>query len=195
MYYRSVSTPPDRRFRPSRRRVLAGVATGAALALAGCTGGSEPPDPVTLTSEDTCDVCGMVITAHPGPNAESFYPDHRPNDHDNPARFCSAWEAFQFDYEHDWERSAFYVTDYSSVDYEITEETGDLLISSHPDASAFAPAEDVTFVVASEVKGAMGGDLIPFTVQADAESFRDSHGGELMSLDEVTPEAIGQLGN
>lgn len=181
-----------------RRHVLAG---GAALAtaLAGCslTGSEQAPDPIALTTDHQCDVCGMVIPNHPGPVAEIFYADEEPSDHDNPARFCSAWEAFQYNFERldrGWTVAAFYVTDYSAVDYEIMETEGDTLITSHPEADAFVDAEDVTFVVGSEVKGAMGQDLIPFSDREDAESFQDDYDGQLAGFDEVTRETVDQLG-
>jgi len=186
---------------PGRRRVLAGTGLLLGLGLAGCLGdggdGGAVPDPVTLTQADECDVCGMVIPNHPGPTTETFYADQQPSGHDNPARFDSTWEAFQYDFEREnqgWERQAMYVTDYSSVDYEITEDGGDLLISTHPEAEAFAPAGEVTFVVGSEVIGAMGKDLVAFTDDGDAEAFQADHGGELLALDEVTPSVIAGLG-
>jgi len=189
---------------PSRRAVLLGGA-GLAVGLAGCLGddgsdGSDAaaPDPVTLTQTDQCDVCGMVIPNHPGPVAEIFYADRQPSGHDNPAHFCSTWEAFSYDFERrdrDWERTAFYVTDYSDVDYDLVTDAGDTLISTHVDASAFASATAVTFVVGSEIKGAMGRDLIGFSDPGEAEQFRSDHGGELATFDEITEATIGQLAN
>jgi nitrous oxide reductase accessory protein NosL len=180
-----------------RRRILASVGGALAVGLAGCSGdGGEAPDPVTLTTEDACDVCGMVIPNHPGPSTEIFYRDEQPSGHDNPARFDSTWEAFQYHFERadrGWTASAFYVTDYSAVDYTVSTAGGDRLISTHPEASAFVEAEDVTFVVGSEVKGAMGRDLVAFSERADAESFADEYGGSLASFDDVTPETIAQL--
>lgn len=176
-----------------RRQVLLG-GTAVLAALAGCgSGDGDAPDPVTLTTDDSCEVCGMVVPNHPGPSAEVFYRGERPSGHDNPARFCSAWEAFQYDFDRDWTVEAFYVTDYSSVEWSLTEAGGDRLISTHPEASAFADAETVTLVVGSEVKGAMGRDLIGFSERADAQSFRDDHGGSLSAFDDVTPETIAQL--
>jgi len=183
----------------SRRTLLTGAATLVVGATAGCLGGGdggETPAAVTLTDDDTCDVCGMVIPQHPGPTAEIFY-DRDPSGHPNPARFDSTWEAFQYDFERrdrGWTRRAFYVTDYSAVDYELFSEGGDTFVSTHTEAEAFAAAESVTFVVDSEVIGAMGRDLIGFGDRADAESFRAEHGGSLVGLDDVTPEMIAQLG-
>ncbi|QLH79000.1 nitrous oxide reductase accessory protein NosL [Halosimplex rubrum] len=182
-----------------RRRPLlvSGAAALAALAGCGSSDSGDAPEPVDLTTEDRCDVCGMVIPNHPGPSAEIFYADNRPSGHDDPARFDSTWEAFQYDFERNdrgWDREAFYVTDYSEVDYSVTEEGGDSVVSTHPDAGAFADAESVTFVVGSEVKGAMGRDLIAFSEGSDAEAFADEHGGSLAALGDVTPETIAQLG-
>jgi nitrous oxide reductase accessory protein NosL len=181
------------------RRPLLAAGAGALAALAGCggRGDGEPPDPITLTEEHACDVCGMVVPRHPGPSAEVFYAGERPSGHDNPARFDSTWEAFRYDFDRQdrgWTRQAFYVTDYSAVDYTLTPEGDDLLISTHPEAEAFVDAADVTFVVASEVIGAMGTDLIAFSDRDEAESFRAEHGGELATFDQVTPTMISQLG-
>ncbi|MGQ4557012.1 nitrous oxide reductase accessory protein NosL [Halobellus sp. GM3] len=184
-----------------RRFLLAGAGTAAA-SVAGCLGGSgggdgDAPAAVTVPEDATCDVCGMVIRQHPGPTAEIFYADREPEDHENPARFDSTWEAYQYEFERDdegWEDVAFYVTDYSAVEYEVFEDGGDTLITRHYEASMFAPAADVTYVVDSEVKGTMGRDLIGFSDRADAESFQSSHGGSLTAHDGVTPEVVAGLG-
>jgi len=176
-----------------RRQVLLG-GTAVLASFAGCgSGDGDVPEPVTLTTDDSCEVCGMVIPNHPGPSTEIFYADQQPSGHDNPARFDSTWEAFEYDFERDWSVDAFYVTDYSAVDWSLSEAGGDRLISTHPEASAFVDAETVTFVVGSEIKGAMGRDLIAFSEQSDAESFRDEYGGSLAGFDDVTPETIAQL--
>lgn len=183
----------------SRRQVLSATGLVAAAWFAGCTYGeeAEKAEPVTMTQSDRCEVCGMVIPNHPGPTTEIFYADQRPSGHDNPARFDSTWEAFQYDFERrdrGWERTVMYVTDYSSVDYSLREEEeGDVVISTHPEADAFVDAEKVTFVVGSEVKGAMGKDLVAFSTESDASSFSDEHGGTLASFEEVTPETIAAL--
>jgi nitrous oxide reductase accessory protein NosL len=190
--------PTSERGRPGRRRFLLGSAALAVGAVAGCLGGGgEGPAAITLTTEHTCDVCGMIIPNHPGPSTEIFYADQQPSGHENPARFDSTWEAFQYDFERrnrGWKRQAFYVTDYSTVDYQLFTEGGDTLISTHPEAEAFADATQVTFVVGSEVKGAMGRDLIAFSDRGDAGAFQEEHGGELAEFGDVTPGMVEQLG-
>lgn len=182
----------------SRRTVLVG-GFGVVVGLAGCLGGQtgETPPPMGLSQSDQCEVCGMVIPNHPGPSAEIFYRDQQPSGHDNPARFDSTWEAFQYDFERGdrgWTREVFYVTDYSAVEYDLRRDGGDLLISTHPAAEAFVDATTVTFVVDSEVKGAMGRDLVGFSDAGDAEQFQSEHGGQLMQFEDVTRDTIAQLG-
>ncbi|MFC6872538.1 nitrous oxide reductase accessory protein NosL [Halobellus marinus] len=194
---------PDRAAQPmslSRRRFLLASAGVASASTAGCLGGgddADAPEPITVPEGATCEVCGMVIRQHPGPTTEIFYRDQQPSGHENPARFDSVWEAYQYEFEKDdagWEDVAFYVTDYSSVDYETFEDGGDTLITRHYEASSFAPASEVTYVVNSEVKGTMGRDLLGFTERSDAEAFQSEWGGSLTTHDGVTPEIIAGLG-
>jgi nitrous oxide reductase accessory protein NosL len=187
----------------TRRRLLIAGAGAATSAVAGClggggdSGGDEPPAAVTIPEDATCDVCGMVIRQHPGPSAEVFYADQEPEGHENPARFDSIWEAYQYEFEREdegWENVAFYVTDYSAADYDIFEDGGDTLITRHYEASTFAAAADVTYVVDSRVKGTMGRDLLGFRNESDAESFKSEYGGLLTTHDGVTPQIIAGLG-
>ena len=199
-----TAEPTDSGSVPVRRRSL--LATGgsvAALAIGGCLGDAgdeadgDAPAAITIPEGAACEVCGMTIRQHPGPTTQIFYREQRPSGHDNPARFDSTWEAYQYEFERDdrgWEEVAFYVTDYSAVDYELFEDGGDLLLTRHHEASAFAPATEVTYVVDGAVKGTMGRDLIAFGTRSDAESFRDEHGGSLTPHDGVTPEVVAGLG-
>ncbi|MFD1686400.1 nitrous oxide reductase accessory protein NosL [Halobellus litoreus] len=192
--------------RPIGRRPVLLAGTGMLVgSLSGCLGGNggggdgsdDAPAAITIPEDATCDVCGMTIRQHPGPSAEIFYADQEPEGHENPARFDSTWEAYQYEFERDeegWEDVAFYVTDYSAVDYETFEDGGDTLITRHYEASSFAPVTDVTFVVDSDVKGTMGRDLIGFGDEADAESFQSEFGGSLTGHDGVTPEVVAGLG-
>jgi nitrous oxide reductase accessory protein NosL len=181
----------------TRRRAVFGATAAVVASLAGCGGSDDAPEPITIGETDRCDVCGMVIRNHPGPIAQIFYADNEPADHGNPARFCSAWEAFQYDFNRQnegWTRRAFYTTDYSGVDYEITTDGGDRFISAHPSAEAFAAGESVTFDAGSSVLGAMGADLIGFADESDARAFADEYGGEVVGFADVTPSVISELG-
>ncbi|MFB6251235.1 MAG: nitrous oxide reductase accessory protein NosL [Halobellus sp.] len=189
-----------------RRRVLLAGAGATTLALGGCLGGgesgdgsgdSDTPAAITIPQGATCDVCGMTIRQHPGPTTEIFYADEQPSGHENPARFDSTWEAYRYEFQRDeqgWHDVAFYVTDYSTVEYGTFEDGGDTFISRHYEASSFVATSEVTYVVDSEVKGTMGRDLIAFGERSDAESFKSDHGGSLTTHDGVTPEVVAGLG-
>lgn len=183
---------------PIHRRAVLAAGTGlAAAVLAGCLGsGGEQPDPVSIPENAQCDVCGMVIANHPGPNGQIFYRDQSPEGRDNPAWFCSLKSCF-FPYrlEKDrlgWTVAAMYVTDYSSVDYELTTSGGETYISSHLEAETFGPAEDLEYVVGSDVQGAMGPDFYPFSSTGSAEGFAGEHGGRLLRFDDIGPDLVGR---
>jgi copper chaperone NosL len=191
-------TPPGVPGSHTRRRVLLAGGTVLAASLAGCAGDGDeaPPAPVALTAGMDCEVCGMVVANHPGPNGEIFYADNTPADHDNPARFDSLRGClFPYYFEHerkDWTATAVYVTDYSAVDYEVTERKGDTFISSHTGADSFTDATEATYVVGSGVQGAMGPDFISFGEGTDADEFVADHGGEVLAFDEVTPATLSR---
>jgi nitrous oxide reductase accessory protein NosL len=182
----------------SRRRVLTLGCSVALAAVAGCSsGGSAPtPDPVAVSDGAQCDACGMVVTENPGPTGEIFYREDRPTAHDGPARFDSLRGClFPYYFEHerrDWEALAVYVTDYSAVDYSLTTAESKTFVSRHADADSFTDAREAHFVVGGEAYGAMGADLVPFSVESDATAFADEHGGRVLAFDEVTPEVLSR---
>lgn len=184
--------------RLNRRRFI--VASGAAgvAALAGCSGG-EPddgpaPEPVSLADGKQCDACGMVIGEHAGPNGQLFYREHGPEAHDGPAWFDSLKGClFPYYFEHeqrDWDERAVYVTDYSTVDYEVSTTEGRTYIGTATAPETFARADEVTFVVDSGVEGAMGPDFVPFSDDGDAEAFQSAYGGRQVAFEDVTPEML-----
>ncbi|ELZ88584.1 nitrous oxide reductase accessory protein NosL [Haloferax sulfurifontis] len=180
----------------TRRAATKAASLGALAALAGCLGGGSRrervPDPVDLSGGKEDDRGGMVIGLHAGPNGQIFYRDNAPEGRDNPAWFHTlGMGLFPYHFERrelGWEATAVYVTDYSTVDYELSTEDGDTFISTHTAADTFGDAAEMAYVVGSEVLGGMGRDLIPFSSDADADGFVAEHGGELVSFDDVTPE-------
>ena len=193
--------PHRHRWRPvGRRSILRTGGVAVATALAGCLGGGggggEVPSPTAIESGAQCDVCGMVIPNHPGPNGQLFYRDHRPQTHDNPAWFDSLKACFfpyYFEKDRlDWTLAVGYVTDYSAVDYDLQDSGGETYISSHTEPASFADATAVSYVVGSDVVGAMGPDFIPFSAAADADSFAAEHGGQVLPFEDIDPELLGR---
>jgi copper chaperone NosL len=189
------------RHRRLRRRefLIAGSVVGAGL-LAGCSSqqssDGDPPDPVSLAGNVECDVCGMVISEHPGPNGQIFYRENSPETHDSPAQFDSLKAClFPYYFEHeqlDWTAEVIYVTDYSEVDYETSTVEGQKYIQTATGPDTFANADEVVFVVESEVHGAMGPDFVPFSEEDDGASFANEFSGRVVTMDDITPDMLGR---
>lgn len=186
----------------TRRRVVKTVAAGGVGTLAGCLGDQAQPDPVALDAGQVCDNCNMRIEMHPGPVGEAFYrddaPPSLPEDREKGiAWFCSSYCTYTYlleSEERGHEPQVSYGTDYSSVDYDLQENQGTTVISAHLEAEAFANVQDLSFVVDSDVEGAMGGSLIGFTDGDDAEAFADEHGGAILAHGDVSREVLSGLG-
>ncbi|WP_280546878.1 nitrous oxide reductase accessory protein NosL [Halomonas sp. 11-S5] len=63
-----------------------------------------------------------------------------------------------------------------------------------PSDEAFILASDAWYVVGHDRRGSMGHTLASFAEQADAEAFREAHGGELVVYDDITLDLLGRLG-
>ncbi|MFP4628353.1 MAG: nitrous oxide reductase accessory protein NosL [Halobacteriales archaeon] len=180
-----------------RRQLLIVGAVVAGGAVSGCLGGTdEVPEPIALDGDKYCDTCGMLIEAQPGPAGQAHYDGFAPEAHDPPAWFCSATCAYEYTFErerdgHDLE--VLYLTDYTAVDWEVTTDDDARFITAHLSAEAFARARELSLVAGSEVRGAMGADLIGFSEAADAEAFVDEFGGTIYTHDEVTPELVASM--
>lgn len=182
----------------SRRAFLGAIATTSAVAVAGCLGEDEPaPDPVTIPDEQVCDNCSMIIGQHPGPNGQTHYDDPEAIfDEDRPGMFCASTCTYAHTFEEEDagnEPAAFYLTDYSSIDYAVDEGQGVVQISSHLEADSFALAADLHLVVDSEVEGSMGASVIGFSDHDDAEAFQSVYDGTLYEHDDVTRELVMSL--
>ncbi|EMA64813.1 nitrous oxide reductase accessory protein NosL [Halorubrum kocurii] len=180
----------------SRRRLLVGVGTGLSLAAAGCMGDeSASITPVSLDGERACDECGMIIEDHPGPVGQIHFEDDEPEG-GRPGQFCSSTctYTYRFDAE-DAGRTplATFLTDYSAVDYEVFEEGSDTMFSSHVESETFARTTELTVVARSEIVGAMGPELIPFSEEGDVESFVEEYGGEPMPAEDVERSTLEAL--
>jgi len=169
----------------SRRRLTTAVAAGATAGLAGCLGGgdednSESISPVDIGDGRACDQCGMIIEDHPGPVGQIYFSDDAPED-DHPKQFCSSTctYTYRFDAEaggHD--PLGTFLTDYSLVEQEVFETGSDTLFSSHVEREAFSATTELTVVARSEVVGAMGPELIPFSDDGDVDVFVAEYGGD-----------------
>lgn len=182
----------------TRRAVLGGVGAVCLGAIAGCLGEDEAsgPEPISIDDEHSCDQCTMVVGNHPGPAGQAHYEDPTEVlDEDRPAQFCSSLCAytFTFDNESTAEAEAIHLTDYSTVDYEVDSSDDPQTISRHLEAEAFANVSGLTLVADSEVEGAMGSSIIPFSDADEADSFQEEYGGEIYEHDDITQEFVMSL--
>ncbi|WP_336135495.1 nitrous oxide reductase accessory protein NosL [Natronomonas amylolytica] len=186
---------PDSDSAVDRRRVLGLVGAAALGSVAGCLGGESVPEPVALDEGQSCDNCGMVIEDHPGPTGQIFFESNSPDGRDGPAWFCSTVCTYDYRFERvdeGWSPVVTYLTDYSTVDYEVGGEEN--TISAHLEADAYAPDSDLTLVIRTDVTGAMGDAIIPFSDEAEATEFADTYGGETIAASDISRELIDERG-
>lgn len=182
-----------RQFVTTRRRVVVGAS--AAIALAGCAGESEDPDPISLTDGGSCDQCGMVIDRQPGPVGQTYYRENEPDGHDPPARFCSTICTFRHRFaraDRGWEPRVTYLTDYATIDYSVREESDTRVLSAHLTAEPFTVTDDLDVVAGTDVEGAMGPALVPFGESEAAEAFVSTYGGEIIEAEAVSRELVSR---
>lgn len=181
-----------------RRRLLSGTAVLFAVPIAGVAGclGDDRPDPIALDGEQSCDQCGMVISEHPGPAGQTHFEGNVPEGRDAPAWFCSSKCTYNYTFDRVDQGATVvvtYLTDYSAVDYSVEGEGDSLVITAHLGADTFSPAADLVHVAGSDVDGAMGSALIPFSGTGDAEGFASEYGGDVVSHDDVTRDLLAGL--
>ncbi len=177
-----------------RRRTLGLFGTVAVSSIAGCLGETDTPEPVDLDDGQSCDNCEMVIEDQPGTTGQIFFEENRPDDRDGPAWFCSGSCAYSYQFERldeGWSPTVTYLTDYSAVDYELFGD-GDR-ISAHLSADAYASDTELSLVVDSDVMGAMGTAIVPFSEPSDAANFVEEHGGETITAEEVSRELVNRM--
>lgn len=198
----------------TRRRVLVAAGGGVVAGLAGCLGvldsgddARPTPDPVDLSGTKFDYEGGMEIGRHGGPNGQIFYADNNPETPHDPgdtpeARDDLAWfhtlvfGLFPYHLnrlDDGWTAAAIYVTDYSTVDWELSGEAGTQQMPAPTAADTFANATGLTYVAESGVRGGMGAELLPFSAGGDAEAFVEDHGGQTVSFDDIDRRLVTSL--
>ncbi|WP_342774438.1 nitrous oxide reductase accessory protein NosL [Halomonas nitroreducens] len=152
------------------------------LSLAGCTDASTTAAqaaPQPITAGDSCHVCGMLITEHPGPKGQAFL-----DGADAPRKFCSTLELFVFlaQPETASRLSHAYVHDIGVTTW------------GTPADEAFIRADEAWYVVGHDRRGSMGHTLASFADRDDAEAFRREHGGRTLAYADIDLDLLGRLG-
>lgn len=160
--------------------ILAGL-LAASLMLSGCRDSTPKAlaAPAPITSGDSCHVCGMTITAHPGPKGEAFLGNDAA-----PLKFCSTAELFTFlkQPENAAQLSHAYVHDMKETSWD------------SPSDDAFIRAADAVYVIDHDRRGSMGHTLAPFADKNAADAFIEDHGGHVIGYDAIDLELLAELG-
>lgn len=150
-----------------------------ALALAGCgeKADTQAPAPATLTGEAVGYYCQMTVQDHDGPKAQIFLAGDT-----GPLWFAQVRDgvAFLREPEKKAEIAAFYVSDMARAPN-----------WQSPGNENWIAADAAIFVVGSDATGGMGApEVVPFGTRRAAAAFAAEHGGTLMLIDEIPPEAV-----
>jgi nitrous oxide reductase accessory protein NosL len=184
---------------------------GAIGGSAGCLNtlqldrGNEP-GPVDLSGGKLDYHGGMKIGMHGGPNGQIFYKDNEPEPMGDAGgsetRQSLAWfhtlvyGLFPYHFRRlnqGWKATAIYVTDYSTIEWELFERDGNKYMPAPTHAETFSDATELAYVAESEVMGGMGTELIPFSDPDDAANFVTNHGGQTVSFDQINRQMVRAL--
>ena len=148
---------------------------------AGCKGPESTkaalPAPLELTEEAAGHYCQMVILEHQGPKAQVHLAGFPA-----PLWFSQVRDGIAYlkSPEQSAEILVLYVND-----------MGAAVSWTEPGADNWINAETAYFVVGSDAIGGMGApELAPFSDLMAAEKFAKEHGGDVMQLDEISPEIV-----
>lgn len=146
----------------------------AGLLISGCTrDNGKKPQPVELSRDHACAVCGMIIVDFPGAKAQIHYKDR------TYSVFCSTLDLFLFYHQPDRPANirALYVNDMGKAD------------QARP-RGHWINADSALYVQGGDVMGPMGEALVPFGAKDDAEAYRKKHGGRILAFSEVTGDML-----
>lgn len=139
---------------------------------------ARPLPPMAIEQGDECHVCGMIITAFPGPKGEAYL-----RGGDIPLKFCSTRDLFSYllQPENEVNVTQVYVHDMGITGWE------------HPSGDAFIDARSAWYVADHPLTGAMGPTLASFANEKDAREFAEHHSGRLLRFEEINLEILATL--
>ncbi|WP_377321156.1 nitrous oxide reductase accessory protein NosL [Rhodanobacter ginsengisoli] len=165
-------------------RVLGPLLVALAILLLAACESDRPPPPqlaVDIHEGDVCAVCGMYIEAGPGPRGEAYVQGYKA-----PLKFGSTRDLFAYALqpENRTRLQHLLVQDSARINWQ------------HPsnEARTFVDARTASYVAWQPLSGLMGPTFASFASRKDAEAFVRTHGGEILSFSDVTPELTSMLG-
>lgn len=165
-----------------RRLVLLMVGSLPVAGLIGCGRESDAPVtrlPMPINDGDSCHMCGMLITRHPGPKGQCFV-----RGAEQPLKFCSTRDLFAYTTQPEALSILrdIYVHDMADMAWE------------NPSDDAFIDGRTAYYVICHPLRGAMGPTLAPFESEVAARDFAEQHNGRLITYADIDVELIGRLG-
>lgn len=129
--------------------------------------------PIAITRDTHCSLDGMTLTDYPGPKAQIHYV------RGEPAFFCDTVEMFAIYLQPEEQKqvAGVYVHDMGRSDW------------NRPD-NDWIDARNAYYVAGSKKLGSMGPTFASFATEADARSFAEKEGGQMLRFDEVTPNMV-----
>ena len=133
----------------------------------------KPALPVDFEDSDSCHLCGMMITAYPGPKGQSYEADVN-----QVRKFCSTSDMIL------WFLKS---TDRNNI---IEMYVHDINLSpwNNPDDKHLILAKKAYFVIGSKKNGSMGPTLATFSQQGPAQDFASEYGGKVLIFDKLIEE-------
>lgn len=152
------------------------------LFVAGCSGAPAPArHPVDVQPDDVCAVCGMELSASPGPRGQAWVAGKV-----RPLMFDSTRDFFAYVLQPE-NRSGLrelFVQDTARIDWQ----------RPGRDADTFIDARRAVYVAWQPLPGSMGPTLAPFADRTAAEAFARAHGGAVLAFAAITPDLVATLG-
>jgi len=133
----------------------------------------KPSLPVDFEDSDSCHLCGMMITAYPGPKGQALEKEVK-----QVRKFCATSDMIQW-YLKAADRdkiTEMYVHDMSKTPW------------NNPDDSHLIPVENAYFVIGSKKNGSMGPTLATISELELANDFVSEYGGRVLLFDQLIEE-------
>ncbi|MDD2733093.1 MAG: nitrous oxide reductase accessory protein NosL [Desulfuromonadaceae bacterium] len=137
---------------------------------------ADAADKVTVPSKAKCPVCGMFVAKYPDWTATARFKDGTTSYYDGPKDMFSHY--------------------FDTPRYTPGKRQSDIVALSVKEYYLLAPidARAAFFVIGSDVSGPMGSELIPFSTEKDAASFKLDHKGKrILRFNEITPQTVKSL--
>ncbi|QJD60771.1 NosL protein [Pseudomonas sp. gcc21] len=132
-------------------------------------------EPVAFHEEDSCHVCGMVISEFEGPKGQSV-------GNEGVRKFCSTAEMLGW-----WLQPENRISDVSLFVHDMGQSEW-----SAPDDAHLVDAKQAYYVIDIPLQGAMGATLASFADESAAQALAHEHGGRVLRFEDIDQDVLQQ---